>query len=267
MKSGPCHSAVLTPGRCLAALLLWSCLGSASAGLFDDEEARKAILDLRQKVETLRGETDQKVAEEARRSGEEAAQLRRSFVDLQNQLETTRADLAKVRGQNEQLVRDLAELQRQNKDAAQAADERLRKLEPVRVTHDGREFLVESAERRDFDGAMAVFRKGDFAASQTVFVDFLTRYPSSGYRASALFWLGNAQYAIKNYKDAVTNFKALIALAPDHLRTPEAMLAVSNCLLELKDSKAARKALEDLIAAFPASEAAAAAKERLARFK
>jgi TolA-binding protein len=37
--------------------------------------------------------------------------------------------------------------------------------------------------------------------------------------------------------------------------------------MELKDTKAARKTLEDLIASYPSTEAAAAAKERLIRFK
>ncbi|MGI9134045.1 MAG: tol-pal system protein YbgF [Rhodoferax sp.] len=247
--------------------LLLCAVGTASAGLFDDEEARRAILDLRQKVEALRVDSEQKIGDETRRSSEDGTQLRRALADLQNQLETTRAELATLRGQNEQLLRNLAELQRLQKDAAQSIDERLRKFEPVRVSHDGREFSVDPAERRDFEAAMAVFRKGDFANAQVVFVDFINRYAGSGYRPSALFWLGNAQYAIKDYKDALTNFRALIALAPDHMRVPEGMLAVANCLLELKDSKAARKALEDLVAGFPGTEAAAAAKDRLARIK
>jgi tol-pal system protein YbgF len=241
--------------------------GNATAGLFDDEEARKAILDLRQKVEELRVASDQKLTDEVRRSTEEATQLRRGLVDLQNQLEVTKDELAKLRGQDEQTVRDLADLQRRRKDDAQLFDERLRKFEPVRLTHDGREFAVEPAERRDYESAMVIFRKGDFANAQVVFFDFLNRYPSSGYRPSALFWLGNAQYATKDYKEAVANFRALIALAADHMRVPEAMLAVANCLLELKDSKGARKALEDLISSFPGSEAALAAKDRLVRLK
>jgi len=241
--------------------------GTASAGLFDDEEARKAILDLRQKVETLRTDFDQKLADEVKRSSEEGAQLRRSLVDMQNQLEVTRAELAKLRGQDEQMARDLAELQRRQKDSAQSLDERLRKFEPARITLDGREFSVESAERRDYEAAMAVFRKGEFANAQVAFVDLLNRYPASGYRPAALFWLGNAQYAIKDYKNALTNFRSLVNSAPDHLRVPEAMLAVANCQLELKDTKAARKSLEDLVVGFPNTEAAAAAKDRLSRFK
>jgi len=247
--------------------LLFTWLGTASAGLFDDEEARKAILDLRQKVEALRSEFDQKLSEEVKRSTDENALLRRSLVELQNQLELSRADLAKLRGQDEQMTRDLAELQRRQKDVSQGFDDRLRKFEPARVSLDGREFSADPSERRDYEAAMLVFRKGDFANAQVIFVDFLNRNPGSGYRPSALFWLGNAQYAIKDYKNALTNFKALIASAPDHLRVPEAMLAVANCHLELKDTKAARKTLEELVASFPATEAAAAAKDRLARFK
>ncbi len=125
----------------------------------------------------------------------------------------------------------------------------------------------EPAEKRDFDAAMAVFRKGDFAASQLVFVDFLNRYPKTGYRQSALFWLGNAQYATRDYKDGLASFRALVAIGNDHVRLPEAVLAIANCQLELKDTKGARKTLEELLINYPSSEAAQAAKDRLARLR
>ncbi len=243
----------------IVALWLGCSFGTASAGLFDDEEARKAILDLRQKM--------QDSTEEMRRSAEDGAQLRRSLVDLQNQLETVRAELAQLRGQNEQMARDLTELQRRQKDTVQSLDERLRKFEPATVMLDGREFSAEVAEKRDYDAALAIFRKGEFANAQVALVDFLTRYPSTGYRPSALFWLGNAQYATKDYKAALASFRSLVTQASDHMRVPEAVLAIANCQLEMKDTKAARKTLEELLAKYPASEAAIAAKDRLARLR
>lgn len=249
--------------RLVAAALLMAFLGNAYAGLFDDEEARRAILDLRQTNADLRQQMDSS----EKKFTEDSSQSRRSLIDLQNQLEATRAELAKLRGQNEQIARDLAEVERRQKDTAQSTEERLRKLEPSRVTLDGRELLVEPVEKRDFDAALAIFRKGEFANAQVVFVDFLRRYTQSGYRPSALFWLGNAQYATKDYKEAIANFRSLIAIAPDHARVPEAALAIANCQLEMKDNKAARKTLDELIATHPGSEAAAAAKDRLARFK
>ena len=79
--------------------------------------------------------------------------------------------------------------------------------------------------------------------------------------------LFRSQYATKDYKDAISNFRALVASSPGHVRVPESMLAIANCQFELKDTKGARKTLEELVANFPTSEAAGAAKDRLARFK
>ena len=177
------------------------------------------------------------------------------------------ADVASLRGANEQLARQVAESQRQQRDLAQSMGERIGKLEPVKVAVDGVEFVADQAEKRDFDAALAVFRKGDFATAQTYFVAFIGRYPASPYVTSALFWLGNAQYALRDYKDAMVNFRALVAKDAQHMRVPEAVLSLANCQLELKDTKAARKTLADLIKAYPQSEAAVAAKERLATLK
>ena len=253
------------------ALGCWMLLAfSAQAGVFDDDEARKAILDLRQRVDSSRlaaESANQKLAEDLRRSTDDNGQLRRSLLDLQSQIDNLRADLAKQRGQDEQLARDLADVQRRLKDQAQGVDERLRKFEPSKVTVDGQEFTADPAEVRDFDAALAVFRTGDFATAQTGFMGFVKRYPKSGYGPSALFWLGNAQYANKDYKSAVANFRAMLAAAPEHARAPEAALSIANCQMELKDSRAARKTLEDLVKAYPQSEAASAAKDRLSKLK
>jgi tol-pal system protein YbgF len=243
--------------------LLCVCMAHASAGLFEDDEARRAILELRQSIADMRQKND--TVEQ--RASDENAQLKRSLLDLQNQLEALRADLAKLRGQDEQIAREVAEAQRRQKDFAQALDERLRKLEPVKVQVDGREIIADPSEKRDFEAALAVFRKGEFVNAQVVLVDFLNRYGQSGYRPSALFWLGNAQYATKDYKEAIANFRALVAASPDHIRAPEALLAIGNCQIEMKDAKAARKTLDELVATYPNSEAAAAAKERIARMK
>jgi tol-pal system protein YbgF len=104
-------------------------------------------------------------------------------------------------------------------------------------------------------------------AAANVFSDFTRRYPRSGYGVAALFWLGNAQYANRDYKEAIKNFSALLARAPDHARAPESLLSVANCQLELKDTKSARKTLTDVVKSYPQTEAATAATERLAKLK
>ncbi len=229
----------------VAGLLLSS---AAQAGLFEDDEARRAILDLRQRVE---------------RQAEEIQQFQRSLLEQQNQFETLRSEIARLRGEKEELSQEL----RQAKELSQGVDDRLKKFEPTTVKVDGVEFVADPSETKAYEDALAVFRKGDFAAAGNAFNEFLKRNPRTGYTVSSLFWLGNAQYANREYAAAIKNFNALLSKAPNHTRAPDAMLSVANCQLELKDTKAARKTLSDLVKAYPHTEAASAATERLAKLK
>jgi len=264
-----------------AAALAVSALWPLQAQAFlSDDEARKAILDLRQKVEVNR-----RAAEAATADGREAqAASRRSLLELAAQIDQLRAELARLRGQNEQLAREVAEvvrqrgqneqlarelseLQRQQKDVQSGIDQRLRQVEPLDVELDGQDFSVVPAEKREFDAAMETLRRAEFEPAANAFRAFLRRYPESGYTPSTLYWLGNAQYASRAYKESMETHRRLVTQYPVHLRTPEAMLAMANSQVELKDSKSARRTLEDLVKGYPTSEAAAAARERLTRLR
>lgn len=240
MKNRSLHAIALALGMLFAS--------GAQAALFEDDEARRAILDLRQRMD---------------RQSEEIQQFQRSLIEQQNQFEALRAETARLRGEKEELMQEL----RRQKDMSQGVDERLRKFEPKKVVIDGVEFVAEPAETKAYDEALAVFRKGDFAAASVAFSDFIKRYASSGYVVPSLFWAGNAQYANRDYKEAIRNFNLLLAKAPTHARAPDAMLSVANCQLELKDLKGARKTLDEVAKTYPQSEAAAAARERLAKLK
>ncbi len=249
--------------RFTAIAALWLSQSVAHAALFEDDEARRAILDLRQKIEQLSGSG----SAQSKTQGEEIFKLRSSLLDLQGQIDLLKADQARLRGANEQLLRELSEQQQRQKDVQLGLDDRLRKFEPLKVNLDGVDITVEPAEKRDYEAAMGVFRKGDFAAAQNSLNGFMLRYPNTAYLPSVLFWLGNAQYANKDYTGAVTNFKRMLSMVPKHVRASEATLAIANCQIELKDIKLARKTMEDLVKTYPDSEAAQAAKERLARLK
>ncbi|RZA23134.1 MAG: tol-pal system protein YbgF, partial [Proteobacteria bacterium] len=193
--------------------------------------------------------------------------LRRSMLDLNSQIETLRAEIAKLRGTNEQLARDLSETQRKLVDQSQSVEARLKPLEPQKVNLDGREFQVAPDERNQYEAAIGLVRRGDFTEAVAALNAFLKRYTASGYTDSVRFWLGNAQYGKRDYKDAIATFRAFIAANPDNPRAPEAQLALANCQIEVKDNKGARRTLDDLIKSYPGTEAAQAAKERMAALR
>lgn len=247
-----------------ALVLALAAAGAANAQLFPDNEARKAIVDLRTATEQ-----QQKAQADLNKDlAEQIATLRRSLLELNNQLESLRGELARQRGTNEQLARDVSELQRRQKDIAQGVEERMRKLEPQKVTFDGREFIADPDEKRQYDEAFGLLRGGDFAAAAAALAGFNQRWPHSGYGDAARFWLGNALYGKRELKESIAAFREFIAIAPpEHPRIPEAMLAIANSQSEAKDTRGARATLNDLVKKYPQSEAAQAGKERLAALK
>jgi len=259
-------------GASMTLTLVLAGLSSPAQAFFGgDDEARRAILDLRQRLEQSQNVTraliEQNAQSQNQAQNQAITQLRSALLDLQGQIDRLKSELAQSLGAQERLARDLTELQLRQKDVLIAVDDRLRRFEPVPATIDGREVLVDPAEKAEFDKAMALFRQADFTAAQTALESFVLRRGASAYVPSALFWLGNAQYANKAYKESLANFQKLLSMAPTHPRAAEAMLAISNVQIELKDMKAARQTLEDLIAAYPQAETASTARERLSRLR
>ena len=276
-------------GARLLALALALSAAGAQASLFSDDEARKAIVDLRSRVTALDEASKARLAEaqaaHAQALSRQAAQLtqqmtqqaaafeelvqslKRSILDLNGQIEGLKGELARMRGSHEQLARDLAEVQKRQRDLAQANDERFTKLEPIKVALDGQEFLAAPEEKRAFDEAVGLMRAGDFDKAVNAFSALLRRYPASGYADSARFWAANALYGKREYKEAVLAFRSFVSASPRHPRAPEALLALANSQAEMKDRPGARKTIDELMKTYPQSEAAQAGKERLATLK
>jgi tol-pal system protein YbgF len=227
---------------------------TAHAGLFDDDEARKAILDLRNKVDSLQKDM-------ANKSDKNSA------LSLSDQNDQLRQEIARLRGQIEVLTNELSNTQQRQKDFYVDLDARLRKLEPQKVNIDGKEASVDLNEQKSYDAALNLFKGGDYKGAGAAFNDFLKRYPQSGYAPSAQYWVGNALYAQRDYKGAIAAQQAVAKNYPDSPKVADAMLNIGSSYIELKDKAAAKKSLDALIAKYPESPAAQTGKEKLATLK
>lgn len=236
----------------LLAAMTWLPL-QAHAGLFDDDEARKALLDLRAKVEAMRIELNARLDTKSDKS---------STLDLLGQNDNTLQEIAKLRGQIEVLNNELSTIQKRQRDLYTDLDTRLRKLEPREVTVDGKTSQVDPAEERNYNAAMELFKAGEYKAAGTALGDFVRQYPASAYTPNAQYWLGNSLYAQRDCKAAINAQLLVLKNYPDSPKAPDAMLNIASCQTELKD-KAAKKTLQDLIKQYPDSTAAVTAKQRL----
>ncbi|MFO1413775.1 MAG: tol-pal system protein YbgF [Burkholderiales bacterium] len=265
-----------------AALVTFTFAHAAHAGLFDDEEARKRIDATAQKVDKLQRDLEARLAALEQ-------QTKSQGLDLLNEFEVIRADVAKIRGQIEVLTYELTEAQKRQKDLYVDLDSRLRKLEggpggaadagapaapageaaapPAGAPPAGAPAApvipASANEQRAYDGALDQFKRGDYAGAIAGFQSFVKTYPRSPLAPSAQYWVGNAQFARKDYRAAIASQRQLIQLWPDSAKVPDALLNVASAQSEMGDSAAARRTLEELIAKYPQSDSAVKAKQRL----
>jgi tol-pal system protein YbgF len=137
----------------------------------------------------------------------------------------------------------------------------------VHANIDGIEVMVKLEEKIDWDKAIALFRQGDFVKTQMSLNSFVLRYPFSAYLPSALYWLGNAQYAAKDYQESMATFQKILKTNPTYVQAPKIMLTISTIYFELRDISAAREIILKLIKIHPQSEEANIARDRLSRIR
>jgi len=238
----------------VALLAATAYLPTAHAGMFDDEEARKAILDIRSKIEALQRDV-------ANKSDKNSA------LTLSDRNDNLQSQISALRGQIEVLTNEITNAQQRQKDFYVDLDARLRKLEPQQVTVDGQSAAVGIPEQQAYDAALAQFKGGDYKGAGNAFGDFLKRYPQSAYAASAQYWQGNSLYAQRDYKGAIAAQQNVVKNYPDNPKVADALLNIASSQAELKDKPGARKTLEQLISKYPGTPAAQTAKDRIASLK
>jgi tol-pal system protein YbgF len=248
------RAAILPALLCVAGIF-----GPATASVFDDDEARRAILELRAKVDANQTDLNSRL--------DKLDAATRGQLDLANQIEMLRQDVARLRGQVEALTNDLSNQQKRAKDYYGDLDARLRKLEPQQITVDGKPASVGTGETRAYEAAVAQFKNSDFKGATASFGNFLTLYPDSAYAPAAQYWIGISYYAQRDYKSAIAAQQSLAKTWPESPRAADALLNIASSQIDMADKKTARKTLEALLAKYPDSDAAATARDRLAKLK
>ena len=245
--------------RIASAVLCVCAITPSYAGMFDDDEARQALLNLREKTKTFQEETANRFEQNSR-----------AMLDLQSQLTQLKDDSARLRGQNEALRNDLTQAQSalaEQKTRYQELDARLKKLEPQRVVVEGVEGLVGPMETGAYDAALKSFRDNEPKVAVGDFRDFLKRYPNSVYVPLAQFWMGNGLYAQRDYKSAMSILQAMIKAFPTHPKVPDAWAVVGSCQSESGQKQHARKTFEMIVQSYPGTPAAILAQQRLMSLK
>lgn len=214
--------------RCVSSclVLMSSVLLSPSALAFTDDEARKAILDLRQQIRTMN----------------EANQ--RARIQLSDQIEALGQEIVRLRSDLEQLGRPAG--------AGGAAG--------------GRPADPRSQDPREqaaFEQSIESFRKAQYKETVQNLTAFLTLYPDSKLAPTAQFYLGSSRFAMKDFKGAITTLQAMVQKFPTEPRAADALLMVASSQIELNNRAGAKTTLQRIVKDYKGTPAAETATKRL----
>lgn len=211
----------------LAASLAAAALVSAPAHAFSDDEARRAILELRQQIRQI------------------TEQNQRATLQLAGQIESLQLEVMRLRDQVELASRPVPTAQGQQQGQG------------------GQQAVADPQEQGTYEGAIDLFRKGQYKEAAEALSAFIALYPQSELTPTAEFYLGSSHYALKDFKGAISQLQNMVQTHPDNDRAPDALLVVAGGQIELNDRAAAKATLQRIVRDYPQTPAADTAGKRL----
>lgn len=261
---------------------------ASHAALFDDTEARKRILELENK-QTSDHDAQQKAITDLTRTQQsldkrvqslEALINGKGLLDMQNQLEQIRQDVAQLKGDLEVVTHQLEDMRTKQNAAYTDLDTRVRNLETLAQSVTSGQAATPGAnggnggngntksdvpqqELSAFAEAESLNQAGKYKEAFNAYDAFLKNYSGSKLTPDALYGMGYVQFALKSYKSSAATQQKFLDSYASHSLAPNAMLNLANSQIQLGQIPAAKKTLKELIAAYPSAEVTPSAQKRL----
>jgi tol-pal system protein YbgF len=122
-------------------------------------------------------------------------------------------------------------------------------------------------EREAYQKAFDLLRELRYAQATEAFRAFLKEYPSGRYAHIAQYWLGEAGYAQRDFRQAIADYEALLQHYPNSPKRAEAMLKIGYSYHELKQDDKAQQILKQLAEKYPDSTEAGQARNLLKQIR
>ena len=203
---------------------------STNAYAFEDEDARRAILDLR-------------------------AQLRQSAqarLELSNKIQSLQSQVSQLRGEIERIS---------------SSDMLSRQSARAEAGYDPTPQVGDPNEQRAYDEALDLFRQGNYSQSSIALGNFAAAYPNSPLTPGARFYEGSSLYASKDFRGAIQRLQSMVAAYPSDPKAGDALLVIAGSQVELNNIAGAKSTLQSIINQYPDTPSAATAKQRLELFR
>lgn len=111
---------------------------------------------------------------------------------------------------------------------------------------------------QEYAAALATFRAREHGQAVLDFIDFMAKYPKHPLAGNAQYWIGEAYWAQRDYRQALVEFEKVFEHGPG--KAPDALLKIGLCYLRLSDVPRAQQAWQRVVNEYPKSESAVMAR-------
>ena len=255
---------------CIAASLGASC---AHAGPAEDALARA-------------GELQKSLQAQQERIAHLESQLQnQGVIGLLNEVEALKAEIARLRGNQEEQSYQMDVAEKRVKDLFVDLDTRINQikemasrpapaqadtihLQPAQALSsmppDAATVVDSDAESRAYAAAHTLVKSGKYKEAVQSMQTFLSQYPSGRLAPNAFDRMGFSQVNLGDFPGAANSYQRLISDYPNSPKAPDAMLSLARARIQSNELTQARAMLEQLATKYPASKAAITAKKLLA---
>ncbi|HNQ04774.1 MAG TPA: tol-pal system protein YbgF [Thiobacillaceae bacterium] len=234
-------------------------------------------------------------AQEQRLGRLESQLQNQGLLNLLNQVEALKAEVARLRGAQDELAYRQEVADKRVKDLFVDVDERLKELEsrpavvaqpvgamrlqpaqtltapPVAASTPAASGVPPQAdaegEARAYESAYQMVKAGRYKEAVLALQAFVKAYPKSGLVPNAHYWTGFSYVGMSDFESAELSYQHLIDEYPNSAKAADAMLSLARAQVQMNKRAEAMGTLERLAEKFPYSRAADSGKKLLSTLR
>jgi len=122
---------------------------------------------------------------------------------------------------------------------------------------------IQDSSRHLYDRVMEEFKHKDYEAALAGFRFFLELHGQSSLAANAQYWVGECQYRLGRYKEALKSFYHVVSYYPLSPKLAASTLKIGQTYTRMKDHEKARMMYERVVEEYPESPEAELARKAI----
>ncbi len=151
------------------------------------------------------------------------------------------------------------------KNKLQTMDQQISSLQTALEQKSQKESLSTDDFYAKYKLGVQKFDERDYSAAINIFKSLMAQDPTNRLASNCQYWIGECEYATKNYENAVDAFQRTLEY-PNSTKLDDALIMLGMSFEKIDQRDVAKQYFEKLLAEYPESEYASFAKKSIASF-